>query len=168
MSEAYNEEMLNKSDKKWIYSGIVSGKYSDFIGDWLDAFGANLGVFFFEDLKRDNRSFIRKMCEWLAVDPSFYDNYNFVIENKTRQAKNKMLHKLVLRLNHKLEEFFIRHYHIKEKLREIYYAFNNSDDQLSMSKEERNYLLQHFSPHNKRFFQTLKQHGYSYFPDWSS
>ncbi len=168
MSEKFNKEMLYKSDEKWIYSGIASGKYADFIEDWLDAFGTNLGVFFFEDLKKDNRNFIRKMCEWLAVDSSFYDNYNFVVENKTRQAKNKMLHKVVLQLNEKFEEFFIKHYHIKEKLRGMYYAFNKSDEKLIVSVEERKYLLELFRPNNTKFYQILKRHGYSYFPDWNS
>jgi hypothetical protein len=166
-SEEFKKEMLYVR-KKHIYGGFASGKYADFIEDWLEVFGKDLRVFFFEDLIKDNRAYLRNVCRWLGLDSSFYGNYNFVIENKSRQANNLFLHSFALKLNKKIDSFLIRHYNLKGVLRDAYYAFNKSNERLRMSQEERSYLIDFFKPYNEKFFEILARNGYEYIPDWSS
>ena len=70
-----------------------SGFYSRYLSKFSEHFGSeNLCFYFYEDLKKDPKSFVKDICVSVGLDLSFYDDYDFKHYNKTVKTKNKALY----------------------------------------------------------------------------
>lgn len=94
-----------------LYSGrhFEEGKYINYLKDWLTRFGDNrIRVFEFEKMKSDPVNMMKELCQFLDIDGSFYDDFNFNTRNETVSLKSKGIHQLGLRLQplipHKIQQ----------------------------------------------------------------
>jgi len=62
---------------------LVSGFYTDSLERYLEAFGANVHVLFFEKLASDPRGEVRRIFEFLEVDPDVAEEIQVTIENRS-------------------------------------------------------------------------------------
>jgi len=72
-----------------------TGFYSEFLKTYLEYFDRDqLGVYFFEDLKKDPIALMQKTALDLGVDPDFYTDYSFDSHNVTVQVRSPLMEKV--------------------------------------------------------------------------
>lgn len=99
-------ELLRREDapiwKRWPHArqGLDESRYIEHLEAWLACFPrSRLHVFLFERMREDERAFMRDVAERLAIDPSFYDDYDFPRKNATVQLRSSALHRTRLWLS---------------------------------------------------------------------
>ena len=157
------------SNQNYFTRGVREGFYSDFLQDWIDLFGEDLKIVFFDDLKKDPMGLTTSIAKWLNIDSTVYKASDFSVENKTVYYKNKSLHKVILNINKKMEAFWRKNHSLKKKLRSFYYSFNA--DQSSGEKMDDNtkqLLTDLYKPYNNKLKELLTKQGYTNLPAWIS
>jgi hypothetical protein len=62
---------------------------------WRERVGTRrMKVMLFDDLRKDQRQFMRSLCDWLEIDPDFFDDYDFPRSNETYNVRWHALQKL--------------------------------------------------------------------------
>lgn len=152
----------------YVYYGLASGAYSNYLQGWLDVFGDRLYVCFFDDLKQDPGGFLKRLCQELGVAPGFYDNYNFVVENQGRNFGNSSLQNAALKLNKRFEPFLRRNLWFKRMLRNAYYAVNGRSKTAKKAEDPAvlEKLGDYYAPFNETLRQQLSQANTSGLPEW--
>lgn len=73
---------------------VEEGHYHQYLERWKEALPENsLKVLLMEDMMRDNRTFLKNLCEWLEIDPQFYENFSFERHNETFTTRSGSMHK---------------------------------------------------------------------------
>ncbi|MFI5134802.1 MAG: sulfotransferase domain-containing protein, partial [Chitinophagales bacterium] len=140
--------------------GIKEGCYIEYLPPWLDLFGRNLKIMFFEDLKKDSAAFMNELCHWLNLDFSIYSREDFKVENQTIAFKNQWLHKAMLGVNKKFESFWRKNVGLKRTLRSLYKKVNAAEgNREKLSDEDRHYLNELYAPYNMRLAEFLRGKG---------
>ena len=105
----------------------------------------------------------------MGIDDSFFDEYNFVIENKGRNFKNRAIQKVALELNKTFEIFLRKNIGLKRLLRKAYFALNGSSGKSSSEDESEATLRkirEYYSPHNKVLKALLVSANVGPLPKW--
>ena len=80
------------------------GCYAKYLEEYLSVFSANqIYIVFFDDLVNDAKEAVMGVAEFLGIDKSFYADYIFSVENKTKQARWPAIQRHIFRLNMALE-----------------------------------------------------------------
>lgn len=83
-----------KAQRAFCYA-IESGKYVNYIRDWIETFGReNIHVFLLEHLKTNPVQFMKEISQKIGIDARFWDQYNFLLKNETYQVRNQKLHRV--------------------------------------------------------------------------
>ena len=99
---------------------LKNANYLEALRQWRDTCGAErLHVHLFEDMVSDPRRFMIRLSNTLGIDPSFYESYDFPVENETYVARSGLLQALNIRLRALIPQGRI--YHL---LRSAYRAVN--------------------------------------------
>jgi hypothetical protein len=161
--EVYRSHRLRPTQFQ-AYWSITASRYIDYIGDWLDAFGSDVRVVFFEGLSEDPRSVVEPICGWLGIDHSHADSFDYSVENRSIRYRSKVLQKIALAANR--ERFFRRHRRLKEILRRLYFRVNDRSVREAMPLSVRRYLRDLFRPVNEALAIELTKRGYADLPGW--
>ncbi len=136
------------------------------MGYWLNVFGDNIRVYFFEELKKAPEHLLFKICDWLDFDRDLYKRYNFIVENKTRNYNFRFLHNCALQFNKTFEKKLRSYIFIKRILRNIYFAINGCDVNEEIDRDSLEYLTNYYYSSNQKLRDLLVSHGYKEFPSW--
>jgi hypothetical protein len=149
----------NESENIKIRGRLFAGCYELKLKDYLTFYPKNaIGIFFYDDLTQNVEAFMETVCRYLNIDSSFYKNYQFHIENKTRIYKYPTMHRLMSRLYLKFEFFFNRYPFFRHRLRNFYHSFCEAPPTNDEVKElERIKLNEFYAPHNQNLHCLLKQ-----------
>jgi hypothetical protein len=75
------------------------GVYYDFLKRWVDKYGKErIGIFLFEEMILDKTSFMKKIAQYIHIEPQFYDDYSFIKRNETVSLKSTALHRFGLKV----------------------------------------------------------------------
>jgi hypothetical protein len=78
---------------------IARSRYINYLDAWTDRFPRpHVHIFLFEELARDERSFMRHVAETIGVAPGFYESYSYPRENPTYHVRSRWLHQRRRRL----------------------------------------------------------------------
>jgi hypothetical protein len=137
-------------------SGIHAdeGHYHHYLKEWKKNLAqGQLSVLLMEDMMQDPRKFMKSLCEWLEIDPSFYDNFSFERHNETFTTRSGSFHKKAVSWLPLIPEF------LKAPLSKVYRSVNStkmpdvSEEEKRLTAElkeyyraDRNALLEDF-PH---------------------
>ena len=161
----FSESDLVKEENH-LYTGVVFGEYIKHLNDWVEVFGDNLKIAFFEELKNP-KAFMQNLSTWLNVDARFYDTYDFNIENKSGGFKNKLMHRVAVKASFGLQKFWRYNRGLKKFLKSVYYNLNRSNVKSNIKDEEAVAKLnKHYEPFNKQLAAYLKTKGYANLPQW--
>lgn len=149
-----------------IFWGINGGFYANHLEDWINTFGDSLKIVFFDHLKSDPYSLLQDICNWLEIDASIYDSYEFSIENKTINYKNKKLQEIALDINAFLEKFWRANPKVKRSLRAFYYMLNSNLAEEDINDNSIGYLKSLYSPYNEKLSLQLFKSGHTDKPKW--
>lgn len=164
-SQKSEKELALRSNQ--VYTGIALGEYDRYIEPWLEIFGNDLKVLFFDDLKKDSRKFMSDLAGWIGIDKSFYNEYDFDVKNKSHNFKNGFIHRIAVTANNTGQRFWRSNPAIKKVLLDTYYKINGTpfgrDEQHEETLEQ---LRAHFASHNMKLKAQLNKYGYHSVPVW--
>jgi hypothetical protein len=135
--------------------GLGGGCYSEWLDDWIDEFGNDLKVQFFENLVKDPQATMNLLFDWLELDPGQAELMNLEAANATQSYRNPTAQRVAVSLNRRGERFFRRHPWIKRELRARYYALNGPRSSDAMSPGARDRLNDFYRPYNDRLADQL-------------
>ena len=155
-----------RTSENQAYYWLAGGAYVDHIDPWLDGFGDDIVVWFFEHLVRDPPGFIGEACRWLGIDDAQAATFNYSIENKTEDVRNRGVQRFALWVNREGGPFRNRR-SLKGPLRRVYYSLNRQPKHEQMSPETREHLQRFFSASNAALAAELERRGRGEgLPDW--
>jgi hypothetical protein len=115
-------DFLDPENHRWF--GLRGGIYADWLPAWHDMFADKLCILDFDDLVRRPEPTLRRVAEFLGIEPEPIATVALPTENRTASYRNRQLQWLALRLNRRLEVVLRRHYRIKQRLRGVYRRLN--------------------------------------------
>ena len=146
--------------------GMGGGCYAQWLDSWTETFGDRFRIVFFDDLVSDPASVTTSACEWLGLDTSPVDTFQFAVDNKTEPYRNRQLQNVAVRVNRRAETFFHKHQDVKRWLRRGYYSVNRAHTE-TMPPAMRARLDEFYRPHNVRLAQQLAALGLSLPRGWT-
>jgi hypothetical protein len=130
---------------------IAYSRYAEYLPVWLDRFPeTHLHFFLFEDLTKDPAFLARTVADRLAIDPLFYDSYDFRRKNKSFRIRNAPLHRLKRSVGHRIPRG------TRKRLKSVMapvYRLNVDPAPVAVTSDELRVLeeLEHyFEPYNER------------------
>ena len=135
------------------------GKYSFFLKNYYDIFPeGRIKVLFFEQLKNDPIHFMAKICQFVDINPEFYQDYIYNKSNVTFSGKRRALHIVALLMNRVLESVLRQRPEIKARLVKMYKWINQSrEGYIPMSDSMRSRLKEYYSSSNAELFSMLPE-----------
>jgi hypothetical protein len=161
--EVYEEGRLRPKVGQ-AYWSIRASHYIDYVTDWLEAFGNDVRLVFFEDLVADPHSVVEQLCRWLEIDRASVKGFDYSVENRSMRYRSRALQRLALAVNS--ERFFRKHRRLKERFRRLYFAINERAGKDAMPSPVRRKLQARFAPANRALAVELTRRGYRGFPAW--
>jgi hypothetical protein len=135
---------------------IAQSRYITYLETWAGHFPpSHLQILLFEDLRRDERAFMRALSEKLGIDPAFYNTYDFPRENVTRDVRLIWLHRTRKRVARLLS---LRARTILRSPTEGAYSWLNLRPVPARSSEESEVLAEldrEFAPENERLAREM-------------
>ena len=58
-----------------------------------------LNIVLFEDMRNDPKGFMVKLSAQLSLDPTYFEEFDYPVKNKTYAVKHQALHKLKRKLS---------------------------------------------------------------------
>jgi Sulfotransferase domain len=147
-----------------LYWTIEGGFYVDYLDPWVDGFGDDLRVVFFEQMAALPEEVTRDLSTWLELDPDAAAGVNYSVENRTIQYRSRLLQRVALAANK--EGALGGRRRLKEPLRRVYYRLNRKPEAEAMSEDTRAELRALFAPGNAALAARLRGLGYHQLPDW--
>ena len=172
--EDYIDKCISYSRKEFTnqslnpYFGIEGGKYIDYIKDWELFKSKDMLFVDFEHMKSNPQACLPAICSWLKLDSSFYNSYDFQIENKSMAIKNRGMQKFALKINKGFEPFLRKNESIKKSLRSIYYRVNGSKSKELISEATIESLEQYYKAYNQQLANYFVLKERKDMPGWLS
>lgn len=143
------------------------GNYGPYLQNFYDIFDKeNIRVIFFDELNKRPREILAEICEFIGVEPSFFESFVMKKANVTFSARMKFLHYFVLLLNRILESVFRQRPALKQRLVKIYKYFNQDQQgYVPMHADTREKLIRYYAPSNAKVKKVLKGQP---LPSWLS
>jgi hypothetical protein len=77
------------------WCALSHGCYSRYLQQYSRLFDSkSIRVFFYEDLRKSPSELVRRMCEVVGLDKSYFSDYSFSVVNKGSDVKSRRLHVL--------------------------------------------------------------------------
>jgi len=152
--------------EKWDLIQLRTGRYVEYLSRYIEMFGMErIKVMFFEHLKSDPYVFMRKLTEFLQIDPSFYQSYEFHRINVTFSARIKILHKLAISVDSALEKKLRQRPRLKRALVKAYKYINRAKEGYHpMDRTTMNRLERYYRKSNEKLRELIA--GQGELPDW--
>lgn len=99
MNSLRNPDSALLANRPHLRDAIAHSRYVRYIEPWIKTFGReHIHVLLFEDLVRDSRDFMQRLCDILQIAPEFYKSYEFKKQNVTQRVRIQFLHRIVRRV----------------------------------------------------------------------
>jgi hypothetical protein len=146
--------------------GLLIGFYADYLGEWMDEFGEDLRVLFAEDLRRDPRSVVERLCSWLELDTGVVPSLDLDARNVTRHPRSRRLAATARALKRRGERLHLLPPAVQDGLRRSYVRLNSGEQSEEFDPELRRHVADVYRESNTRTARLLADHGYSDLPGW--
>ncbi len=171
----YDDKIISdKSERARVilnFEGLDLGCYAITLTKYLEYFDPKqIFVGFSEDFFNDPKVTVQKICHFIGVDSTVYDFFQFTVENKQINPKNKLLYKLALNVNQFAEPVLNKFPRIKNQIREIHNQINsgsNNTIEMSIDVKTSEQLFEFFTPQNRLLITLLSNvWKIKIFPSW--
>jgi len=175
---SYVESMLMETPDVSIFNGsenlaelsteIERGRYSTLLGNVLSAIPHDqIYVGFVDSLSSDPMSEMKRVCEFLELDSTFYNSFQFHVENPTINAKWPLLYRIALNINVFFEPILNRTPSIRRAVRNAHHVINKSSDhEESFSENTIQTLWSYYADDISQLGKMLSQIESSVTPSW--
>lgn len=111
---------------------IDHSRYETYVRHWQSIVGPErLNVYLFEDIVADPASSLCSMVRTLGLDETFYDNYDFPVQNESFVLRHRGLHKFLHRSRKKLPSW------VRRSLKPTYLYINTRKPVRKISPNDR-------------------------------
>ena len=146
------------------FGAYAGGYYDTYIGSWLESFGDNLRVIFFENLIRDPGAVVKDICDWLEISSEPVTRFDYSPANVTVRQKSKLFRRSAFFVNRHGQRLLPNR--VKPILGELYYRINSEAVAESLPDILRAELEEEYASSNRRLAALLRSHGYGDLPQW--
>ena len=163
-------DTLSVNDER-IGNQIEKAHYERFLEDYLQTIPASqMRIMFFEDIRDTPRESMQTLCDSIGLNSSFYLDYSFHVENRSRYHRNAGLRTLATKINATAEPVLNRIPFVRRKMRSFYDAVNTIPGKgQSFDAEKLQDLRDHFQPHNDSLRSMLERNfDIDRLPEWLS
>jgi hypothetical protein len=130
---------------------LLRGEYIRYIEEWIKCFGKeHIYVVQLEKLFAQKRNEMKALANFLSLDPSFYDSFDFMKRNETRKMRSTKLHRLGLKVQPLVPQW------LQEKVIIPLYLRFNSTDMPPVSQEDLE-LIEALKPNFKAYNEALAE-----------
>jgi hypothetical protein len=148
-----------------LYRAVQGGFYVEYLDPWVEAFGEDLRIVFFERMTASPARELTTLCEWLGLEVDV-SAISFSVENRTVPVRSRALQRIALAAN---SERLLRHRRwLKLPLRRLYYGLNRRPSPDRMPPDTERMLRAEFAPGNRALATKVFELGYRDLPDWLS
>lgn len=142
---------------RWAYrtSGFVLprdiqySRYADYLSLWRERLGeGRTKIMLFETMRADPQAAVRKLCDWVGIDPAYYDDFDFDPKNRTSVLRSHGLQRVA-----QLFATPIRSGPAKEAMKRAYYwvqATQQREPRTTADETAIAELDHYFRPYNER------------------
>jgi hypothetical protein len=125
------------------------GHYDELLRDYLDHFDPESVLPVFSDsLKNAPLATMGRVCHFLGIDSTFYEDFVFTEENKTKSVRWSPLYRLALALNRRAELVLNRFPAVRRAARRIHALLNEDEGGgAKMSAQVERQLASYYAPH---------------------
>ena len=143
----------------WYLRVLRFGCYADLLAIYREHVPAErIKLMFFEQLRTDERGFMREVSHFLGIDDAYWDGVEFRPSNVTFSARHRGLHRLAMRTNAIAEPIMRRYPAVKQGLVRAYKALNQEREGYDpMPSSTRALLEEFYAPSLARLEQMLGQ-----------
>lgn len=160
---------LDSSKRRVIGEQIHKGRYVKYLDEYLSCIGKErIHIVFFDDIVSETQKVLCRLSRYLDIDPTFYDEYVFSIENRTRQYWFPLVHNLTFKANVKLEPILNLFPWIRKKIRNVYdVLFEVKKEREKLAPEVEEMLMEYYRPWNNELAVLLrKEYPEIVLPSW--
>jgi Sulfotransferase domain len=147
-------------------ASLQLGRYSDYLGDWIEAFGSRLRIVFFDDLVGNPAVLLADLCRWLGLDSETLASFDFTVRNRTVHHRNLRLRRLAAAGNRILPLAVRRQPRLQAAVRRVYGMVNTEEMMEERDPSTCRYLGEYYGPSNAWLADTLRRQGYERLPSW--
>lgn len=146
--------------RKMDLRALMAGRYSFYLKEYMEVIDpSRIKVGFYEDFKEDNSRFMRDICNFLEIDSTFYNSFDFKRSNVTYSARFKSLHRFLWFL---WKAFFIKHLSHRRKIKEplvaLYKKINSNQKGYGLMGQETREWLQDYYRESQEDLKILLGH----------
>ena len=136
---------------EWFLKVLPFGCYSRYLRHYFEAFPRRqISVTFYDDLQADPRAFMERLSGFLDIDVSCWANADFEPVNVTFSGRSRLLHRLAVLANDRLEPVLRPRPRLKSAVVRGYKWLNRARDGYDgMGAEERALLESFYAPWNR-------------------
>lgn len=134
----------------WYLKVLPFGRYAVYLEQYLEAFPRErVLVTFYDELQADPRRFMEGVSTFLGIDRSVWADVDFRPVNVTFSGRNRLLHRLAVRVNDRLEPLLRPRPGLKSAVVDAYKWLNRARDGYDgMSASDRGVLEAYYRPYN--------------------
>lgn len=165
-SRSIGDQGLDDLYENRAYAALSSGEYERYLAYWLETFGSDLKIVFFEEIVADARAVMKALVTWLDLDPSPVDTFDLTPANPTVLLRSRALRRVADALSRAGRKSISKPTRVR--LARIYTRLNSKPRLEKLKSDTRAQLKGHFAPANARLKELLMANGYSALPEWLS
>jgi hypothetical protein len=148
------------------YRSLRIGAYAENLRDWIDGFGSELKIVFFEHLAADPHAVVVDVCEAIGLDPAPAADFDYAVRNVTIPPRSRKLSAVTRRINLRVDRHFRERPELKARLRSAYKTVNGRRQKERMTTEDRALVEAFYAGPNRELQELLSGLGYTDFPAW--
>lgn len=142
------------------------GFYSEWLGGWLEQFGNDVRVVFFDDLSQDVHGLMMSICGWLGLDTHPVASLASEVRNRTVKPRSLRLHRFATSTDSLADSVLRRRPVIHSAVRSLYFRLNTTPVREPLGDDTRKRLEQLYHPSTMETAKQLRAHHYERLPGW--
>lgn len=148
--------------------GLSIGMYGDYVADWCEAFGSDLRVLFFDDLRLDAAGVVGETCAWLGIDHEVASSFRYDTRNATVHPRSVALAKAASVGREASQKLLSRAPGLRKRIRDTYFRLNAGRMKERLTPEGRALATGLYAASNRATALALRAHGLTRLPGWLS
>lgn len=150
-----NSEPVAMPEWAWRVSGyvlprdILYSRYIDYLAAWRQRLPDDrLRVIVLETLRADPKATVQELCNWIGLDPAFYDEYDFAPRNRTLLVRSHRIQRIAQSI-----ATTVNAGPLKEALKRIYFSVQSTGRREPRSEADKAVLAEldeEFRPYNEK------------------
>jgi hypothetical protein len=148
------------------YAALARGRYIDFLIPWLDTFGDDLKILFFEQWAKSPSSAVHDLCIWLAIDAELVDSIDYDVKNPAGAYRSPRIARLASVTGKVGSGFLKKNPMVRGFLRSTHDAVNRQQTNESLDPKTKQRLQAIYSESNRMLAVELGRRAYRNLPSW--